>query len=179
MITFKQFVTENDERNRYATYNPKKDYKNAKFLPFTTGEIKKAIAKLEKLPRAAPDRRWFDTDNEIDCRDLGFIWSKQTKIPNLTWGMGRAFGIARIPINKIVAMQSSIRAEGIESYLNNKKLGLPVVVQYPGVDQFSVAHGHTRIAAQHLAGRTPEVLLIWSPDEYNGKGRRPTLNWIS
>lgn len=175
--SFKQFLLEQEEKSKYTKYDPKKNYKNETFKPFSSSEIKKGLEALYSLPKAGPDRSWFGTNNEVDCRDIGFIWSKQTKIKNLGWGQGRAFGKAKIPINKIVAMQASIKVEGIEAYLKNKKLNLPVLVQYPGVDEFSVVAGHTRIAAQHLAGRTPEVLLIWNPDEYTGKGRRPTYNW--
>lgn len=178
-MSFKDFLLEmEDEHLKFVSkYNPKKDYSKETFQPFSSAETKKGLEKLHSLPKAEPNRRWFDTPEEIDTRDIGFVHS-QTQ-PWSTLGAGpRACGIAKIPISKIIAHQSSIKIAGMEAYLNNKRLILPVVKQYIGRDFVSVVTGHTRIAAMVLAGRIPEVVVVFDGDNPPSK-RRPTKYYWS
>lgn len=134
--------------------NVKKDYTGEKFEPLSAAERETALAALAAKPRAGDDRAWFDTKDEVDTRELGFIWSKTANALGIAvqGGGGRAVGVADVPSDRIIATQSSVKAEGLRAYINGARDTAPVLVEYPS-GYFSVAAGHTRIGAQLLAGR--------------------------
>jgi hypothetical protein len=181
MKTYSEYLKEAyEEQVSRVVKNPneKKSYKNAKYTPLSVSEQKKALETLAKLPRAGSDRNWFNTDNEIDTRDLGFIHSMKAPV-RVTMGGGKSHGPALVPYDKIIALQSSVKVEGLEAYIANKKLVMPVVLEYKDKAYYSVLAGHTRIAAQMLAGRKQiECLVVLEDWLFKGGGRVKMTNYL-